>query len=481
MSIKKNFAFNSVLTASGFIFPLITYPYVSRVLGVTNIGICNFIDSIINYFILFSTMGISAMGIREIAQHKDDKEKLQKTFSSLLFLHIITTAIMVVVLTGVTIFTPKLYIHRHLVYIGIAKLIFNLFLTEWFFSGMENFKYITIRSIAIKVIYVVLVLVFVKEADDYPLYYLFMVISTVLNGILSNSYRRKWVRFSFKNLNIKPYLKSFFTLGIYIILTNMYTSFNVAYLGFVTTPTDVGYYTTATKLFGIMLSVFTAFTAVMLPRISSLVKENKFDEIKRLTTKSYDALILFCLPIIIIFSIFAPQLIKIISGPGFEGAITPMRIIMPLLLVLGIAQILVLQILMPMKKDKIILINSIIGAVIGLALNISLVGRYKSVGAAIVYIGSEVIVTIVAQYYVRKETGIGFPLKSILKNIAYMSPVISVCICFQWFIPVSDLLGLFLASGISFIYIGVLQVFWLKNELILSVLRKIPVLRLIPN
>ena len=141
MGIKRNFFFSSILTTANYIFPLIIFPYISRVLGVNNIGICNFVDSIINYFILFSMMGLSITGIREIAKVKKDKSILQQTFSSLFVLNLISTSIALILLI-IGIYTiPQLKEHQNLMWIGAVKLVFSLFLIEWFFKGIENFKY----------------------------------------------------------------------------------------------------------------------------------------------------------------------------------------------------------------------------------------------------------------------------------------------------------------------------------------------------
>lgn len=200
-------------------------------------------------------------------------------------------------------------------------------------------------------------------------------------------------------------------MGFYMLLTSMYTTFNTAFLGFEGDPTEVGYYATATKLFTIILSLYTAFTTVMMPRMSLLLAEGKIEEFKSKLNTSNDLLMAFTLPLVIIGFIFAPEIIRIISGKGYEGSIVPMRIIMPLVFIIGYEQILVIQTLMPLKKDKAIFINSVIGAIVGIALNVILVPRYKSIGSSVVWLCSELSVFASAQYFVIKFTKITFPLK----------------------------------------------------------------------
>ena len=428
MSIKKNVFYNSILTTSSLLFPLLTYPYISRVLGVSNIGTVNFIDSVVNYFLLFSMMGIAFTGIRETAINKDNQEKLNRSFSSLFFLNTVFTIIAIAILFCAVIFVPKLWEYKELMYVGAFKLLFNLFLIEWFFRGIEKFKYITLTTLFIKVVYVILVFSFVKKASDYNVYYALTVGIIVVNSFFNWFYSKRFVKLKYKYVTIKPYLSSFFNYGLYGLLTSMYTSFNVVYLGFTSGEIEVGYYTTATKLYGILIALFSAFTAVMLPRMSSLVGENNNAEMNRLIDLSFEILLIFCLPVLIIAEFYAPQIILLLSGPGYEGAITPMRILIPLLLIIGIEQILIIQILMPLKKDKEVLINSSIGAFVGIISNIILVKYYGSIGSSIVWVLSELSILTMAIYFVNKTKLFVFKFNLFFKYSVASIPYIVICL-----------------------------------------------------
>jgi O-antigen/teichoic acid export membrane protein len=427
MKIKTNFIYSTILTASNFIFPFLTFPYISRVLGVSNVGVYNWVGGIVQYFILFSMMGIGIVGIREVAKNRNNKEELSKTFSSLLMLTVFTTVLSLLVLCILMAVIPKFVEYKAMFYIGAANIFINLFLVEWFFKGIENFKYITIRSIIVKSIYVISVFVFVKHRGDYVVYYFLTVSAVVLNALFNWIYSRKFVHFTFKSINIRPFIKPFLILGIYLLFNSMYSTFNVAYLGFVGGNKEVGYYTTATKLYGILLAFFSAFTGVMLPRISALVAENNFKEVNRLIERSFDILYTFCFPIIIFFMFFAPEVIRIIAGSGYEGSILPMRIVMPLMIIIGTEEILIIQLLMPLNKDKAIFINSVIGAVIGVALAVILVKNLHSVGSSIVWVCSELSILISASYFVHKYVGIHIPYKMVLVKFIYAIPYIIIC------------------------------------------------------
>lgn len=472
-SLKKNVVYSSILTCAGYVFPLITYPYVSRVLGVTNIGTCNFVDSIINYFSLFSMMGIGTIGVREIAACGNDIDKRSKVFSNLFWLNGLATLIACIALL-IAIFTVnQLYEYKELMFIGFVKLATNFLAIEWFFRGIENFKYITERSLIVKCIYVIAVFVFIHDKDDIVIYYFLSgVFITSINAFLNINYARKFVHLVRHGINFKPYLKSFFILGFYIILTSMYTTFNTVFLGFEGGSTEVGYYATATKLFTIILSLYSAFTTVMMPRMSSLLSEGKIKEFKDKLSTSDDLLLAFTIPIVIIGFIYAPEIIRIISGKGYEGAIIPMRIIMPLVFIIGYEQILVIQTLMPLKRDKAIFINSVIGATVGILLNIILVPLYKSIGSSIVWFCSEISVFLSAQYFVVKYVKIGFPYKRFLYFVLLSMLPTLFCLIVRYLtdnlhIRVCMLLIVVIYYLYSYLYIA-------KLEVLRNVIKKFP-------
>lgn len=472
MGIKKNFIYSTILTVSNYIFPLLTYPYVSRILGVTNIGICNFVDSIINYFVLFSMMGVSILGTREIATHSGDSQKQGKVFSSLFVINGIATLIMLAILLVSIYVVPEFREYKDLMYIGAAKLVANLFLVEWFFRGTENFKYITKRTIFVKCLYVASVFIFVKTADDYPIYFLLVSMMVIVNAAINFPYACSKIKFSLSEINIVPHIKPFFTMGCYMLLTSMYTSFNVAYLGFVSTPEQVGYYTTATKIFGIILAIYSAFTGVMMPRMSALYAEGNIDEFKRLINKSIQLLFSFAIPAVIFTMIYAPEIIYLISGDGYEGAYLPARIIMPLILIIGYEQVLVIQILMPTKQDKAILTNSILGATVGVIANLIFATHFQSSGSAIVWILSEVTVLFSALYAVNKLIELKLPLVQFVKTIVWYMPVIAICTFIRMYLSESQYSSLLFGCVIMGLYTFFILYFIEKNQFVRNVINK---------
>ena len=328
-SLKSNFIYKSLLTVSNYLVAFIIFPYVSRVLDVENIGLVNFVDNTINYFVLFAMMGINVLGVREIARVKDLPQERSRIFSNILGVNILFALPTIILFTILVYSIPNLHPYSELLYVGASKILFSTLLVEWFFTGMEDFKYITIRSLVIKLLYLISVVVLVKNEGDYKTYFYLTLSTTIVNALVNIIHAGKFVRIKICDLFNTCYLKQNLTLGVYSIMTSMYITFNVMYLGLASDNTQVGYYTSAFKLYSVILGIFTAFTTVMLPRMSSLWAGKEKESFTQLIRKSFSLMTLFCCPLVICSIIMAPQMIYVLSGPGYDGAIIPMRIIMP--------------------------------------------------------------------------------------------------------------------------------------------------------
>lgn len=392
-----------MLTGANYFFPLVVYPYVSRVLGVSDIGLVSFVDSIATYFILFSMMGISIAGIREVAASRGDRHRLDESFSSLLALNGALTLMALVVMAAITFSVPHLREHSDLMGVGMLKLVFNMFLIEWLWRGLEEFRYITLRTIAIKVLYVVSVFIFVRGRGDTPLYYFLTMTVVVANSAVNMIHARRFVRFRFPAIKLRKFAGPFFRLGAYMLFSSAYTTLNVALLGFTADSDQVGYYATATKLFGILLTIFMSFTNVMIPRMTEIAAGGDIAGMRRYVRRGAAAICLLSLPLAITVEVFAPDIVWLLSGPGYEGAVTPVRIIMPFVAVFGLGQLTVMQVLTPLGDDRAVTWTAAAGAVAGVALNILLVPRLEAAGSAIVWVGAETVMLIFSLLWLRKQ------------------------------------------------------------------------------
>ena len=470
--IGKNFIYNVALTLSTYLINLVLFPYVSRVLGVDMVGKVGFVNDTVTYFSLFALMGIATVGVREIAACGEDREKRSRVFSGLMSIVLLLTAAVLVVYVVAILVVNRFQADRTLFVMGAGTLVFTSLLIEWLYQGMENFRYITLRSVAIKVAYALLVFLLIRKPGDYRLYFALTVGMVFLNSIVNLAYSRHFVCFSFRGADIRPYLKPVLSLGLYKVMVSMYTTFNVIYLGFVASEAQVGYYYSAKKLFYIILGLFSAFTAVMLPRMSAILEQGQEAEFRAKTQMTFDIVFAFAFPLIAFFEVLSPEIIGLMSGPGYEGAILPMRIISPVLLLSAMAQIWVIQILMPLRKDRVVLVSSILGAVVGILANILLVGRLGAVGSALVLLVSEVAGNLFSFVYAVRKGYLKFPVRSFLVSLSGTAAYVLCCLSGKWISGGSLWIALVVSAVLCLACFLVINLFLHKESQVSGFLRK---------
>ncbi len=468
--VKKNFGYNLILTMGNYIFPLLTYPYVSRVLGVSNIGVVNYIDGIIDYCILFCALGVGSLGVREIAKVKEDQSKVNEVYSSLFSFNLILTLVGCGVLTYLSFCVEYFKDYKEFLWIGILKLFFYVFSTEWFFQGLSNFKFITTRSLLVRTLFTISIFIFVRTKEDVVIYYLLFVLMPVINAIINFIYSRKFVKFSISSIHINTYLVAIISYGFYRILTSMYTTFNVVYLGSVTDVEQVGFFSTSTKVYFIIMSVFTAFTTVMVPKVSELLAKRDSKALSEISYKTFDVIFMVSVPMIVIFYVYAPLIINIIAGPGFEGAIVPFKIVMLLLLVIALEQVIIQQFLMAIKDSKCIVVLSSIGATVGILLNVIFTEKYGAIGSAISWTCSEISILIVSLFFFKKYFNLFLPFRRLLISMGLSIPYILICYSFYtehitWHI--------FASMALCIIWFLVSNIYIYKNDILLDSIKSV--------
>ena len=465
MGLKKNFIYNSILFLSQYVFPLITFPYISRVFGVEKVGLVNFTDSVVEYFVLLSLMGIGLVGLRECAKYKKDKDGLNKAFSGLLITHFLNTLIFLVVYLLLISFLDRFQENRTLFYIGASKILFCVFNVEWFYKGIENFRFITLRFLAVKILYVAAVFIWVKTPDDYIIYYALICGMTILNAFISIFCLKGRVSFVMKNIKFRQYLTPFYTIGFYAILTTLYTTLNIVFLGMYASDASVGNYSAALKLYMIIVGVFSALNIVLMPRLSFLHKDNQPKFFDDLINKSMTFVITLSFPLIFLCGSLASEFITVLAGREFSGAIACFQIIIPLVFIIGMSQIFANQILMSIKKDKELIIASTIGGIISIILSIFFVPIYKESATSYILLFSESIVMILLFCYSRKFYNIQIPLRFIGKNLICSFPYLLLGYGCNLLIS-NNIIALFVAGIIACLYFFISQYYFIKNEIV---------------
>lgn len=431
-SIKHNLAYSALLTMSTYLVPLILFPYISRVLGIENIGRIDTIDNLMDYCILFSMMGLTSVGIREIAKNKDNPETLGQTFTDLFALNLCSTLLIAAVFAIAVWFSPRLQDYGMLIPIGLCKLIANLFWIEWLYTGLEDFRYITLRSLILRTLFVISVFLLVRTQTDTAVYYALFVGITVGNAVCNWYHKRTFLHWDLRHAHLRRFLVPFIMLGLFSMLSAFYTKLSLPVLSFITDDHEAGSYATATRVFQVIIALVSALTGVMIPRMSVLMKEGKFDQVRAYASASFRLFFWFAAPVICFAEIFAPDIIRLFAGSGFDDAILPMRIIMLQLIIVGAEQIIVRQLLIPYRSDNAIVRAGILGVAVWLVLTIALVPALHSVGTCLVWIAAELAVLIVATIETRRSLDVSFPFRLFLLSCLYAVPYLLLGLFTLW-------------------------------------------------
>ncbi len=418
-SIKINFIMNVLLTASSIIFPLITFPYISRILLPAGTGKVAFATSIISYFSMLSALGIPTYGIRACAGVRDDKNKLSKTVHEIFLINLITTALTYIIFLICLILIPQLHQEKNLYIICSSTLIFNLLGMEWLYKALEEYSYITTRSIVFKIAALFLMFLLVHTESDYLIYGAITILAGVGSNIINFINIRKHINISYCGpYNFRQHLKPIITFFALSVSATIYTNLDIVMLGFIKGDLAVGYYNSAVKIKVILVAFVTSLSAVLLPRSSYYVEKKQTNKLLELASKSIKFVTLTAIPLIIYFIIMAKDSILFLSGPAFYGSIRPMQFILPTILFIGLTNVMGIQLLVPLGKEKLVLYSTILGAVIDTLINFLLIPDLGADGAAIGTLVAEFVVLILQLVFLQSDNKILFrglqPIKLIM-------------------------------------------------------------------
>ncbi len=406
ISLKKNFVMNSLYTVSNFLFPLITFPYVSRVLGPEGCGKVSFATSLISYFAIIAQLGIPSYGIRVCAKVRDNREELTRTAHELLMINGIMCVISYLAFFIALFTVPKLREERTLYVIISSTILLGSLGMEWLYQALEQYTYITVRSLIMKVVALGALFLLVRQEKDYVAYGAASILAASASNVFNLFNAHKYIGFrSVGGYNLKRHLKPVLIFFAMACATTLYTYVDEVMLGFMTTDKDVGYYHAATRIKKILVGIITSLGAVLLPRASYYVEQGRMEEFRRLTAKAMHFVFLIACPFAVYFFLYARQGVNLISGPEFAQAVVPMQILMPTLLLIGMTNVMGIQILVPTGREKIVLYSELAGAAVDIVLNALLIPSLKSSGAAIGTLAAEMAVLAVQYAALRKEAG----------------------------------------------------------------------------
>lgn len=468
--VVKNYLYNLSYQILVLIVPLITTPYVSRVLGAKGVGTFSYTNSIVQYFILFGCIGLNLYGQREIAYLQHEKEKRDKVFWELVILRIITVSISLIAFYFTLASHGK---YSSVFFIMCLDILASMVDISWFFQGIEDFKKIVVRNFIIKIVGVVLIFLFVKSSDDLLLYVICHSATLFLGNLSMWAYIPKLVgKVKVRELEIKKHIRPTIVLFLPQIATSVYTVLDKTMIGFLTgVEEEVAYYEQGQKIVKIVMTLVTSLGTVMMPRVANLFKQNEMEKVKNYLSKSFRFVFFLSFPMTFGLMAVSCNIVPWFFGSGYDKVIPNMMVIAPILVMISLSNIIGMQYLLAIGRHRDFTISLVAGCVINFSLNLLLIPFFLSIGAAVATVIAETSVTGVQVYFTRKD----FKFGEIISNNKHY--IISSLIMF---VP-TYLLAVYLPSSIintficvlvgGLIYVGLL--FVMKDETLFEAVDKI--------
>lgn len=413
MSIAKNYIYNVLLQITNILIPFITTPYISRVLDPKGLGIASFTGSIVQYFILVATLGTGLYGSRAIAYVRDNSEKLKKTFWNVLYVKLLTGFLAIIAyLFFVVSFTKE---YKHVYFIQSLNLFAAIIDITYFFQGVEDFKKISTRSLAIRIASAVSIFLFIKKESDFVIYVLIATLGNLIGQLIMwlyvpksyfNIERAKWN-------DILGHLIGSFKLFIPMVAIQIYIVLDKTMVGLLAGEEQVGYYDMAQRIVKMLLGLVTSIGPVMFARMSSLVARKEHDSVNSYTIMVFDFVTYLSLLIITILFTTMPYFVPVFFGSKFLAVKDLILIISPIILFISWSNLFGIQIMLPFKKENEFTLSIITGAVVNFTLNMLLIPKYAAKGASVSTVIAEFSVTLTQIIIIRRM----IPLQQMLKKV----------------------------------------------------------------
>lgn len=352
-----------------------------------------FCDGRCDVFAMFAQLGIPTYGIRLCAKVRDNKEELTRAVHELLFINLFMSAIVYAVFFISLAVVPKFREEHTLLLIIGATILLNALGVEWLYKALEQYTYITVRSLIFKVVALISTFMLVRDPGDCLQYGFLTILATSASNVLNFINLRKYIYLKpIGGYHIRRHIKMILVFFSMSVATTIYTNLDNVMLGFMKDKVEVGYYSAAVKIKSIMVSVVTSASTVLLPRASYYVDKGMMDEFSRILKKTMHFIFLVAIPFSIYFMIYAKEGIFFLSGKAYAGAIIPMQIIMPTLTLIGISNVTGIQMMVPLGREKQVLYSEIAGAIVDLVLNTIFIPIYGAAGAALGTLVAEAVV-----------------------------------------------------------------------------------------
>ena len=451
-SLVKNSIFNIIYTVANILFPFVTSVYVSRILLPAGVGKVAAAQNLASYFVTLAALGLPSYGVREFAKVRDDEKRKNSLFTELITLNLISTTVAVVAYAAFLIYNNGFKGEWALYICCGLTICFNYLNIDWIYQGLEEYGYITVRSIVIKLLSLVLLFVFVRSRKDYVAYALLTSLALGGNYIFNMIHARKMVRFSFENLNIKRHIKPVLYIAGIIFMSTIYNKVDVTMLNVLATDEAIGFY------------------ATLLPRLSYCYENDK-DGFYKLLDKGFQILCLAVGPLTIGLLLVADQAVLLLYGSEFLPSGLTIKLMCPLIIIKGFGDLLCYQLAYSSKNERILLPASALASVVNIIANAILIPMFAQNGAVIASVLSEFTTNIIQLIYLKKKVKYSFRLKSVAISVV-STTVMALVVAFAMRFEFPLIIAMFfevLLGAVSYLVINIA----LHNQILYELLDKV--------
>lgn len=475
-SLSLNAMLNGLRSILNLLFPLITFPYVSRILSVKSMGIYNFANTYVSYFLLIAGLGISTYAIREGAKYRDNKDKISYFSSQIFTINIYSTifAYLLLILSLLVFKNLNNYVSSILIF--SMQLIFTTIGTEWIYIIYEDYSYITVRSIIFKLVSMLLLFILVKKPNDYLWYATITIFASVGSNILNYAHAKKMCKIKLvSNTNFKKHIKPILIIFSASVAVTIYVSSDTTILGLLKGDYAVGVYSVSVKIYQIAQSLLSALLTVTIPRLAMLIGQKRLGEYRKVLTKVIDTLGILVLPAAVGLIMLSKEIVLIIAGSKYIDSIGSLRIITWAIIFSIFSWIFSECVLIPSKRESKVLSNTIITAVINIILNMLLIPIMSYDGTSLSTVISEFIVMIlngvsgwdVIKPILQNRQLIG----NLFSSIGGCIGIIITCILCGY-VSNNDFVKIILSVSLSILVYGVILVL-LKNSVAILLIERV--------
>lgn len=395
-SIGYNYIMNTFIQGSAYILPVIVNPYVSGILGPEGMGKVSFVTAIISYFTLIAVLGVPTYGVREVSKVKSDTEELSQVVYEILFINIVMGVLTYIFFSLYIFLSPQDISYKILLLAMSPSIALNTIGVDWMYKGLEQFSVMAARNVIVKIAVIIMIFIFINTPEDIYIYGILTACASYGYNIWNFIAKKKYiVRKSKGELDVKRHIVPIFIFFSMIVATTIYTNLDMVMLGAMKNDYEAGIYDASAKLKTLMVVAATSLGAVLLPRVTALVSAGKMEGFKRISERALNLIFIFAVAMVAYVEVSADVLINVFSGEAFHSAVPVLRILAPTVILIGMTNIMGIQMLIPLGREKMVLVSEVGGAVTDLVINIVLIPRYGAIGAAIGTLVAEIVVLVI--------------------------------------------------------------------------------------